>query len=35
MRKWFFIMAAALVLCSAREKKDTPLNGVTQEAQES
>lgn len=35
MRKWFLIMAAALVLCSACGKKDTSVNGVTQEAQAS
>ena len=35
MRKWFLIMAAALVFCSACGKKDTSVNGVTQEAQAS
>ena len=35
MRKWFLIMAAAVMLCSACGKKDASVNGTTQEAQAS
>lgn len=35
MRKWFLIMAAAVMLCSACGKKDASVNGATQEAQAS
>ena len=35
MRKWFLIMAAAVMLCSACGRKDASVNGATQEAQAS
>ena len=35
MRKWFLIMATAVVLCSACGKKDASVNDVTQAAQAS
>lgn len=35
MRKWFLIMAAAVMLCSACGRKDASANGATQEAQAS
>ncbi len=35
MRKWFLIMAAAVVLCSACGKKDASVSNTTQEAQAS
>lgn len=35
MRKWFLIMATAVVLCSACGKKDASVNDATQAAQAS